>query len=144
MTGLNCGCQGPCSVSEVAESEDTLLRARAHAPGTSTGHLAQDRVGRAPRARGDSDVDQSNQATPRTFSAKDAAILGDRPTVGAIVRDGDVWRVRSVTRDATYFVRLTPSPRCTCPDARLRRHQCKHILAVQSLNSLVCPLTPYG
>lgn len=62
------------------------------------------------------------------------------------IRDGDAhvegvgkgtYRVRSFTTDETYTVALTPTPTCTCPDARFGGTEvCKHIGAVALLRGL--------
>lgn len=52
---------------------------------------------------------------------------------GRIVKLTQGWRVPSSSGSGSYFVRLTNTPSCTCPDFERWQMPCKHIYAVEYL-----------
>jgi len=48
---------------------------------------------------------------------------------GRIVKLTQGWRVSSQSGSGSYFVRLTKTPSCTCPDFERWQMPCKHIYA---------------
>ena len=52
---------------------------------------------------------------------------------GKIVKLTQGWRVPSQSGSGSYFVRLTKTPSCTCPDFEYWQLPCKHIYAVEYL-----------
>ena len=52
---------------------------------------------------------------------------------GRIVTLTQGWRVPSQSGSGSYFVRLTKTPSCTCPDFEYWHLPCKHIYAVEYL-----------
>jgi transposase len=56
-------------------------------------------------------------------------------TRGRIVKKDTGWRVPSQSGTGTYFVRLTKTPSCTCPDFERWQQRCKHIYAVEYLTT---------
>ena len=54
---------------------------------------------------------------------------------GRIIKLTHGWRVPSQSGVGSYFVRLTKTPFCTCPDFERWQMPCKHIYAVEYLIS---------